>query len=43
MNATAQPFRLWTREEYYKMAEAGVFQPGERVELIGGRVISMSP
>jgi Uma2 family endonuclease len=34
---------LWTREEYYRMAEAGVFRPGERVELIGGRIVMMSP
>jgi Uma2 family endonuclease len=35
--------RLWTREEYYKLAEAGVFRPGEHVELIGGRIVAMSP
>ena len=35
--------RLWTREEYYKMAETGVLRPGERVELIGGRIVEMSP
>jgi Uma2 family endonuclease len=35
--------RLWTREEYYKMAEVGVFQPGDRVELVGGKVITMVP
>ena len=35
--------RLWTREEYYKMADAGVFRPGERVELIGGQIVAMSP
>jgi Uma2 family endonuclease len=35
--------RLWTRDEYYKMADAGVFRPGERVELIGGRIVTMSP
>jgi Uma2 family endonuclease len=35
--------RLWTREEYYKMADAGVFHPKERVELIGGRIIAMPP
>jgi len=43
MSAAAPHPRLWTREEYYKMAEAGVFQPGERVELIGGRIVAMSP
>jgi Uma2 family endonuclease len=46
MNATPsiEPTeRLWTREEYYKMADAGVFRPGERVELIGGRIVTMSP
>jgi len=43
MSATAPRLRLWTREEYYKMAEAGVFRPSERVELIGGRIVAMSP
>ena len=32
----------WTRDEYYKMAEAGLFE-GKHVELIEGRVIEMSP
>lgn len=32
----------WTREEYYKMAEAGLFN-GRRVQLIEGQVIDMSP
>lgn len=35
--------RLWTREEYYKMADAGVFHPKERIELIGGRIVTMPP
>ena len=35
--------RLWTREEYYKMADTGVLRPGERVELIGGEIIAMVP
>ena len=30
--------RLWTSEEYYKLAEVGLFE-GKRVELIGGKVI----
>ena len=32
----------WTRSEYYKMAEAGLFA-GKHVELIEGQVIEMSP
>ena len=43
MSAVVPRPRLWTREEYYKMAEAGVFRPSERVELIGGRIVTMSP
>ena len=43
MSAAAPHPRLWTREEYYKMAEVGVFRSGERVELIGGRIVTMSP
>jgi Uma2 family endonuclease len=30
--------RLLTREEYHKMAEAGIFGPDERLELIDGEV-----
>ena len=33
---------LWTRGEYYRMAEAGLFD-GKHVELIEGQVIEMSP
>jgi Uma2 family endonuclease len=42
--ATAEPHeRLWTREEYYKLADSGVLRPEEHVELIGGRIVTMSP
>jgi len=35
--------RRWTRSEYYKMAELGVFGPDDRLELIGGEIIHMCP
>lgn len=33
---------LWTRDEYLKMAEIGLFE-GRRVELIEGQIIDMTP
>lgn len=37
---TLRPF---TVAEYYKMAEVGILLPDERVELIEGRIVKMSP
>jgi Uma2 family endonuclease len=44
MQTTEAPFafRLWTVEEYHRMAEAGIFHPEERVELIAGQIIKMT-
>ena len=44
MQTTEAPFtlRLWTIQEYHQMAEAGIFHPEERVELIAGQIIRMS-
>lgn len=44
MQMTEAPFtlRLWTVAEYHQMAEAGIFHPEERVELIAGQIIRMS-
>ena len=35
--------RSFTVEQYHRMGEAGVFEPGERVELIRGVIREMSP
>jgi Uma2 family endonuclease len=35
--------RLFTVDEYYQMAKAGIFGPEDRVELIDGEVIQMCP
>jgi Uma2 family endonuclease len=34
--------RLWTVAEYHRMAEAGILEHGERVELLEGKIIWMS-
>ena len=35
--------RLFTREEYHAMGKAGIFAPNERVELLEGEIIAISP
>jgi Uma2 family endonuclease len=34
---------LWTREEYYQLAETDLFIDGKHVELIEGAIVDMSP
>ena len=34
--------RRWTREEFDRMVGAGIFSPGERVELIDGEIVEMT-
>lgn len=44
MNASVfAPHRLFTVSEYHRMAEAGIFTEDDRVELIEGEVVAMSP
>src|SRR3954452_17586760 len=40
--ATLRP-RKFTIAEYYRMAEAGILTPKERVELLNGQIIRMAP
>jgi Uma2 family endonuclease len=35
--------RRWTRAEYEKLIETGIFQPGEPIELIGGELMVAEP
>lgn len=45
MQTTETPLftlRLWTVKEYHQMAEAGIFHPEERVELVAGQIIRKS-
>jgi Uma2 family endonuclease len=38
---TTLQLRMWTVEEYHRMAEAGIFGADERVELLEGKIIWM--
>ena len=42
MSALAQTHRF-TTDDYYKMAETGILSPNDRVELIRGEIVEMSP
>jgi Uma2 family endonuclease len=40
---SAVQVRRWTRSEYERMTEAGVLTENDRVELIGGEVLTVTP
>ncbi|MDR7454057.1 MAG: Uma2 family endonuclease [Armatimonadota bacterium] len=35
--------KAWTREEYHRLAAAGVFAPGARVQLVRGEIVETTP
>ena len=43
MAAPAVHIKRWTRREYDRMAEAGIFSPDDRVQLIDGDIVTMTP
>jgi Uma2 family endonuclease len=43
MAIPAVDIHRWTREDYERMAEAGLFRPDERVELVDGIIYEMTP
>ena len=43
MATTRLQTRRWTRFEYERLVELGVFKPGERLELLDGRLVVAEP
>ena len=43
MRTAAARTRRWKRVEYEQLIDKGVFQPGERLELIGGELLVREP
>jgi Uma2 family endonuclease len=41
--APAVQIKRWTRQEYDRMAEAGLFGPDERVALLEGEIVTVTP
>lgn len=37
------PRRLFSVRDFYQMAEAGIFDEGDRVELLAGEIVEMTP
>ncbi|MEG5027223.1 phosphodiester glycosidase family protein [Microcoleus sp. AT8-B1] len=40
---TATREKIWTVEEYHRMIEAGILNEDDKIELLDGRIVEMSP
>jgi Uma2 family endonuclease len=40
---TTPKYRLWTVEEYHQMINAGILTTKDKVELLDGKIVQMSP
>ena len=40
---TATREKIWTVEDYHRMIEAGILTEGDKIELLDGRIVEMSP
>jgi Uma2 family endonuclease len=43
MSSPAIQTKHWTRQEYDRLADAGILAPDERVELLEGEIVTMTP
>lgn len=43
MQTTYPRIRRWTRVEYDRLIDQGIFQPGERLELLAGQLVVREP
>ena len=43
MDTTPIPTKHWARVEYERLVDLAVFQPGDRVELVGGQLVVREP
>ena len=43
MDATPIPTKRWARLEYERLVDRAVFQPGDRIELVGGQLVVREP
>ena len=43
MDALPIQTKRWARVEHERLVDLAVFQPGDRVELVGGRLVCASP